>query len=170
MTSLNLTNLLVDSNFNTIIEISLYIYIHCLYIPNQTHKLYSITKILVISCFHCLQNDDVIKCYWFANWFKFQHHKWNQHHEPPLHAKFQPCTSVCSQDTSNFMFSISSKWWRYQFWSISKVVSNLNSITKISIISYLFITNFSFILHFITKIQVISCFHCLQNYDIIEFD
>ena len=48
MMSLNLTNLSVDLNFNTIIEINIMNYLH---ISNLSYVLYSITNILVTSCF-----------------------------------------------------------------------------------------------------------------------
>ena len=45
----------------------------------------------------------------FVNGFKFQHHNRNQQHKLPLHANFQPPTSVCNQNIGHFMFSLSSR-------------------------------------------------------------
>ena len=45
-----------------------------------------------------------------------------------------------------------------------------NENLKLPITDYLQIPNYSLILHMITKIWAISCFHCLQNDDIIELD
>ena len=58
MTPSNSTNLSVNSNFNTVNEISI---MNSLYIPNLRYILDFVTKILAISCFHGHQNDDVIK-------------------------------------------------------------------------------------------------------------
>ena len=58
-----------------------------LHIPNFSYILYSITKILGFPCFHCLQNDDVIKFDRFDSLFEFQYHKRNEHHKLSLHIR-----------------------------------------------------------------------------------
>ena len=127
-------------------------------------------KKLAISCFHCLQNDEVIDFDQFVGWFEFQYNNWNQHYESPLCTKFQLHTLFHHQEIVNFVFLLSSKWWRRQIRSILTVGSNFNTMTEISIISFLYLANFIFILHFVTKILAISCFHCHQNDDVIKFN
>ena len=53
--------------FFTIVEIFIINYI---YLANFRLKFYFVTKVLAISCFHCLQNDDVIKSALFCRFFK----------------------------------------------------------------------------------------------------
>ena len=104
-------------------------------------------------------------------WLEFQHHNQNQHHKLPPHTKFQLHTSLSYQHISNFLFSLSSKWWRHQIRLSLLVDSNLNKMIEISIVNYLYILNFSFLERYcVTKIMAISCFHCLQNDDVIESD
>ena len=46
------------------------------------------------------------------------------------------CSVSASYFISFFMFSLSSKWWRHQTWSILIVDSDFNTLSEISIISY----------------------------------
>ena len=61
------------------------------------------------------------------------------------------------------MFSLSSKWRRHQVRPILLADTKFNTIFQISIINYFSVPNLSFILHFVTKILAILCFHCNQK-------
>ena len=127
--------------------------------------------ILEFSCFHCLQTITSSDSTDFDDRFTFQHHNWNHHHKLPLHANFQPPTLVCSQNIGNFMFSLSSKWWRHQIRSILYVDTNFNTRIKISVIYYLYLPNLSFILYFITKIlafHVLIVFRMMMSSNLID--
>ena len=48
--------------------------------------------------------------------------------------------------------------------------TNVNTIIEIRIQNYLYTQTFNFICYCLSRILVISCFRCLQNDDVIEFD
>ena len=65
-----------------------------------------------------------------VGWFKFQYNNRNQHYKLPLHTKLKLQTLLCHQDISDFMFSLSSKWWRHQMLLIWQLIQVSTSQTK----------------------------------------
>ena len=120
--------------------------------------LWFVTKILVILCFPYLQNDDVTKLTNFDTNFNtiIKIRVINYFYLPSSTSYFCFITKILAFHifivfilmTSSDLIDL-------------RVTSNFNTISEISIISYLYIRNFRLIRNLITKILAISYFHCV---------
>ena len=145
--------LTIDWNFNTAIEISIISYPHML---TFNLLLWFVTKILAILCFPYLQTDDVIRfdqfCRVDTNFNTIiKISVINYLYLPNFNFILNFITKI-----STFHVSVVLRIMTSSNLIVLTVDSNFNTINEISIISCLCIRNFSFILHFVTKMLAIS--------------
>ena len=119
------------------------------------------TKILAISCFHCLQNNDVIKFALFCPFFYIPYNNRNRHHQLSLHTKFQLNILFCYQDIVSIMLSLSLNDDVIKIDLFCKLIRILLIIIKISLKNIFKYHFFRLKFYFVTKVLAISCFHCL---------
>ena len=65
-----------------------------------------------------------------VGWFKFYYNNRNQYYKLPLHTKLKLQTLLHQQYISDFIFSLSSKWWCHQMLLIWQLIQISTSQTK----------------------------------------
>ena len=97
----------------------------------------------------------------------FQYYIRNLHPKLPLSAKFLTDKFFPFWIIAKFVFSLYIKKWRHRIWSITTPI--FSTIFKICAPNYLQVPNISKIGHYVSEILLNLCFHCFQNYDVIDF-